>query len=97
MAVELPPGETGFQSAPERGLRGIVVGYRRRAGEACFNPPRSAGSGESSVFLGCGSGDRGFNPPRSAGSGESIGNAIGGYPHAVSIRPGARAPGNLNR
>ena len=82
-----------------------------------FNPPRSAGSGESnsstvsaSVVLFQSAPERGlrgiscppipaprrqcFNPPRSAGSGESLHDDARPAVEVVSIRPGARAPGN---
>ena len=153
-----------FQSAPERGLRGIPSHMSNSQNERRFNPPRSAGSGESwrgtGEFAGgpvsirpgarapgnprpfpswqktlrfnpprsAGSGEscvrrrrnfrlmfqsaperglrgirfrkgprrrrRGFNPPRSAGSGESPAPTVASGVHRVSIRPGARAPGN---
>ena len=106
-----------FQSAPERGLRGIKAAVAPRRPRRCFNPPRSAGSGESAARgrvptrLGfqsaperglrginarghCHRRPKSFNPPRSAGSGESPQSVQGGGDRLVSIRPGARAPGN---
>ena len=64
------PTTRWFQSAPERGLRGINL---RRVASAVR---------------------QGFNPPRSAGSGESICYVFWDRKNLVSIRPGARAPGN---